>query len=239
MAHAAWKWMLVAVGVGVGVLACGGDDDDDDNPPPVTGLDAGTNEFRPGFGEDEGEPRGRTLTLPTGITVSGQVYGANDLTSDCGNGAPGNGSGVYVQVCVPLRNNTSTPVQVVFPPGLTIISRSEGYQNGLLVERVVVEVPPTPPGPGGTPDGGRDPDAFVVPLFSYCLNEARNPNDTGTPYALGNVSDDAAITELLGLLQNKRIDTDEEVDVVQQAIYSITERNGLTPRDRTDLANLR
>ncbi|MBZ4417740.1 hypothetical protein [Myxococcus sp. RHSTA-1-4] len=235
MAHVAWKWLVVAAGVGVGVLACG-DDDDDGNGNP-TGE--GTNVVRPGMGEDEGEPRGKPLNLPAGIVISGDLYGANDITDDCGKQEPGNGSGEYVRVCVPLRNTTGGPIQVEFPPGLTLITRSEGYQNGLLVERVVVEVPPTPGGPGGLPDGGPDPDAYVVPLFTYCLNEERTPSDTGTPYKLGNVTDDAAITELLGLVKGKNIDTDDEVDAVQHAIYSITERTGLTSRDRADLADIK
>jgi hypothetical protein len=240
MAHAAWKWMVVAAAVGAGVLACSGDDDGEGgpNPPPSNGFDAGVNEIRPGLGDDPGEPQGSPFTLPSGVTLAGTLYGANAESSDCGNGAKGNGSGVYVQVCVPLRNDTGGPVEVVFPPGLIVVSAAEGFQNGLLVERVVVVVPPTPPGPGGPPDGGTDPDATVVPLFTYCLNESQNPNDTGTPYKLGPVSSDSAVKELLGLLQGKRIDSDKDVDVVQDAIYSITEGKGLTLDDRNRIGKL-
>lgn len=239
MAHAAWKWMVVAAAVGAGVLACSGDDDGGDGPnPPPGGFDAGVNEVRPGLGDDPGEPEGSPFTLPPGVTVSGTVFGANDVTSDCGNGAPGNGSGVYVQVCVPVRNSTGGPVEVVFPPGLIVVSAAEGFQNGLLVERVVVTVPATPPGPGGPPDGGTDPDAHVVPLFTYCLNESQNPNDTGTPYKLGPVTSDAALKDLLRLLEGKRIDTEDDVDVVQDAIYSITEGKGLTLDDRNAIDKL-
>ncbi|QSQ25049.1 hypothetical protein JY651_08995 [Pyxidicoccus parkwayensis] len=238
MAHAAWKWMAVAAAVGAAVLACGGDDDEGGTNNPPTGIDAGVNEVRPGLGDDPGEPLGTQFNLPTGVTVSGTVYGADDLTSDCGNGAPGNGSGVYVQVCVPLRNSTGGPVEVVFPPGLVIVSTSEGFQNGLLVERVVITVPPTPPGPGGPPDGGTDPDATVVPLFTYCLNESQNPNEKGTPYKLGPVTSDSALKELLQLLSGKRIDSPEDVDVVQEALYSITESKGLTAEDRAAINKL-
>ncbi|WP_164018393.1 hypothetical protein [Pyxidicoccus trucidator] len=234
MAHAAWKWLVVAVGVGAGVLACSGDDDEGTDDPPGTGE----NEVRPGLGDDPGEPRGTPFTLPAGVTVSGTVFGADDLSSDCGNGVPGNGSGEYVQVCVPLRNSTGAPVQVVFPPGLVIVSASEGFQNGLLVERVVVTVPPTDNGSGGPPDGGTDPEAEVVPLFTYCLNESQNPNERGTPYRIGPVTSDAALQELLGLLADKRIDSEDDADVVQDAIYSITEGKGLTASDRDDIDDL-
>jgi hypothetical protein len=242
MAHAAWKWMVVAVGVGLGVVACGDDDDGGGGPDsgtPPGGFDAGVNEVRPGLGDDPGEPLGTPFTLPPGVTVSGTIVGADDLTSECENGKKGNGSGVYVQVCVPLRNTTGAPVEVVFPPGLVIVSAAEGFQNGLLVERIVVTVPPTNNGPGGPPtDGGVDPSAEVVPLSTYCLNESQSPNELGTPYRFGPVTSDSALQELLGLLANKRIDTDEDKDVVQSAIYSITEEKGLTPRDRSDIDDL-
>jgi hypothetical protein len=231
------KWVVGVVGAAA--LACGGDDAPGGLPPP--GLDAGVNEVRPGLGDDPGEPLGPPFTLPPGVTVGGTVYGADDLTSDCGNGAPGNGSGVYVQVCVPLRNSAGAPVEVVFPPGLVIVSAAEGFQKGLLVERIVVTVPPTPPGPGGPVDGGTAPtqESHVVPLFTYCLNESQNPNETGTPYALGPVTSDPALRELLGLLEGRRIDTEDEVDAVQDAVYSITEGKGLTARDRDELARIR
>ncbi|WP_163998322.1 hypothetical protein [Pyxidicoccus caerfyrddinensis] len=235
MAHVAWKWLVVAAAVGAGVLACDGDDDGDDGTDTP---DAGVNEVRPGLGDDPGDPLGTPFTLPSGVAVSGPVYGAHDITDDCGNGAPGHGSGEFVKVCVPLRNTTGGPVEVVFPPGLVIVAASETFQNGLLVERVVVTVPPTPPGPGGLPDGGVDTGAHVVPLFTYCLNEALLPNDTGTPYRMGPVTSDSALKELLGLVDGKRVSGEEEVDVVQHAIYSITESKGLTSGDRADLADL-
>ncbi|MFP2911334.1 hypothetical protein ACLESD_41185 [Pyxidicoccus sp. 3LFB2] len=238
MAHAAWKWLFVAVGVGAGVLACSGDEDDGRDDPPGSGR----NEVRPGLGDDPGEPQGTPFTLPPGVTVSGTVYGADDLSSECLTGVrgrvPDNGSGEYVQVCVPLRNSTGAPVQVVFPPGLVIVSATETFQHGLLVERVVVTVPPTGNGPGGPPDGGVDPEAEAVPLFTYCLNESKSPNERGTPYALGPVTNDAALQDLLGLLAGKRIDDEDEAEVVQDAIYSITEGEGLTSADRDALADL-
>lgn len=226
----------VALLVLLGASACG---ENAAAPLPGERADAGVNVVRPGLGDDPGEPVGTPLVLPPGVTLAGTVRGADDLTSQCEHGTQPHGSGVYVQVCVPLENSTGGPVEVVFPPGLVIVSAAEGFQNGLLVERVVVTVPPTPPGPGGPPaDGGVAPEAHVVTLHTYCLNASKNPNERGTPYRLGAVTTDEGLRELLGLLAGRSVDSEDDVDVVQDAIYSITEERGLTDRDRTDLARL-
>ena len=235
MARSRGRWGLLLLAAR-GAAACG------ENAPaarPGERPDAGVNVVRPGLGDDPGEPLGTPLVLPPGVTLAGPVRGADDLTSECESGTPPHGSGVYVQVCVPLQNSAGAPVEVVFPPGLVIVSAAEGFQNGLLVERVVVTVPPTPPGPGGPPaDGGVASGAHVVTLHTYCLNASRNPNELGTPYRLGSVTSDEALRELLGLLAGRSVDSEDDVDVVQDAIYSITEGRGLTERDRADLARL-
>jgi len=247
MAHAAWKWMVVAAAVCTGLVACGDDDDGGggNNPPPTNQFDAGVNEFRPGLGEDEGEPEGTPFTLPAGVSYAGTLRGADEVTGECENaGTEPQGSGALVQVCVPLRNDTGASVEVEFPPGLIVVATSEGLgQNGLLIERTVITVPPTPPGPGGrddagTADGGVEEDAFIVPLYMYCLNEARDPSNQYMTYEVGPVTTDDALQELLRLLEGKRIDSSEDVRVVQNALYSITEGRGLTTPDRDAIDDL-
>ncbi|MFP2960526.1 hypothetical protein ACLEPN_22565 [Myxococcus sp. 1LA] len=250
MAQAAWKWMVVAAAVGAGILACGDDDDGGGGPnnPRLDGgvqFDAGVNVFRPGLGEDDGEPEGTPFTLPAGISFAGTLIGADEVTGECENASvESQGTGNYVRVCVPLRNDTGGPVEVEFPPGLIVVATSEGRaQNGLLIERTIITVPPTPRGPGGrddagTPDGGVDEGAFIVPIYMYCLNEARDPSNPFITYAVGPVTSDDALQELLRLLNGKVIDSAEDISAVQDAIYSITEGRGLTTPDRDAIADL-
>ncbi|GHG85460.1 hypothetical protein [Comamonas sp. JC664] len=247
MAHAAWKWAVVAAAVGAGILACGDDDDGGggNRPPPSNEFDAGVNVFRPGLGEDDGKPVGTPFELPAGVSFAGTLRGASEFSGECDNaGTEAKGSGAYVRVCVPLRNDTGAPVQVEFPPGLVVVSTSEGRnQNGLLIERSIITVPPTPPGPGGrddagTPDGGVEENAFIVPLYMYCLNEERDPSNPYITYEVGVITSDDALQELLRLLDGKRIDTSEKVRVVQDALYSITEGRGLTTPDREAINRL-
>lgn len=243
MAQAAWKWMVVAAAVGAGVVACDGGGGN--NPPPSHGIDAGVNVFRPGLGEDDGAPQGTPFSLPEGVSFAGTLRGAAEVSGECENASvESQGSGALVRVCVPLRNDTGAPVEVEFPPGLVVVSTSEGRgQNGLLIERTILVVPPTPPGPGGrddagTPDGGVEENVYIVPLYMYCLNEERDPSNEFMTYAVGPITSDDALQELLRLLEGKVIDSSEDVGVVQNALYSITEGRGLTTPDRDAINDL-
>lgn len=248
MAHAAWKWMAVAAALGSGVFAAcsdkgGGGPNTEDDTDAGPG-DPTENVFRPGLGDDEGEPRGTPLSLPAGIQISGTILGVDASEGECeGATIPPAGSGGAVWACVKLTNSGGGPVTVELPPGLILISEFQEGQNGLLVERVRINVPPTGGGTGGIDagtDGGTDEGVtFIVPLHLYCLNESKSPSFDKMEYRLGPVTNDPALLELLSLLAGKTIDTEDELSAVQEAIYSITEGKGLTRDDRAALARIR
>ncbi len=209
-------------------------------------LRAQQNEVRPGLGDDPGLPLGEPLRFPAGVALAAPIEGL-DETSECSDQAKG--SGVYVMVCMSLCNANPTPVRVTLPAGLTVVAKSTGpYQNGLLVETVVVTVPPTPCNGAGIPlekspeelaREGRPivRSGFPVQLNLYCLNESGQPSEPGIPYALGPVTSDPALQDLLRRIGGKTLD-EVGMDVVQTAIYSITERRGLTWDDEQALKDL-
>ncbi|AGC46390.1 putative lipoprotein [Myxococcus stipitatus DSM 14675] len=238
MAHAAWKWMVVVAGVGAGVLACS----ENGGGGGLITFDAGVNKERPGFGEDPGAPVGNPFNFPPGIELAGDPYGASDADGDCGNGVAPQGTGQGVLVCVPLRNLSGAPVTMTFEPALVMLSASASrYQNGMLMDRIRITIPPTGIGPGGIdagPDAGSEEKPFLVPLHMYCINEKRAPSEEGVPYRLGPVSTDPDILTLLRLLQNKAIKSQDDITIVQDALYNITEYNGLTSEDERRIASL-
>jgi hypothetical protein len=232
MAKARWTWLLVAALVGLGACKDHGTDGE--------GTDGGDvdAEAQPGFGKDRRQPKGTPLSLPAGVQVSGAIVGADDDGNCSKPQTQDVGSGLYVRGCLKLTNTSGGPVQVTFPPGLVIVSASEGYQNGLLVERVVITVPPTSGGPGGL-DGGAEPETVNVPLHFYCINKASDPSDPSARYELGPITDHPQMRELYTLLQGKDVyDDGTKVEVVQEAIYSITDGSGLTADDREALRDL-
>lgn len=219
-----------------------------DNPTEggKAAAQTGQNVVRPGLGEDPGEPEVTPFTLPEGVRLAGTIRGAEEASGLCENtDAEGNGSGVFVRICVPLENLTGGPVQIEFPAGLVVITTSEGRaQNGLLIERTLLTLPPTLRGGAGCgrpeEDARRspsrqvkadDPCAFIVPLYLYCLNEERDPSNPYITYAIAGVTTDRALQEVLRLLEGRKVSDIVQMWAVQNALYSITERSGMTQED--------
>lgn len=103
----------------------------------------------PGLGNMPGNPEGAQYQLASGVRLKGDIVGQEDGPSSRDCIFDGQGFFVTVKLILQRDSSSSSPVDVVFPPGLIITSASEGFQHGLLVERVVVSIPPVQPGPGG------------------------------------------------------------------------------------------
>lgn len=196
---------------------------------------------RAGLGDDEGKPVVTPFALPAGVRIAGKAVGA-DENGKCPDDS--GFSGVYrdVQICLPVCNIGRNVANVIFPPGLVITTASEGFQNGLLVQRTVVAVPPitctaSAPPADKKDDGGPpvEKGVFWVKLSAYCLNESQNPASSEGRYTLSGVTADADLLDLASFLSKRNITSEKGSKVAQQAIYSITEKKGLTWQDRKDL----
>lgn len=202
---------------------------------------------RAGMGEDQRLPEGQPVVFPAGVRLSGPILGSVE-GDDCGDRTEG--SGYNVLVCLSLCNETGQPILARLPSGTIVVSKSASrYQNGMFISDVGVYVPPMICGTGGISlDKDRDEldregvpppqPGFRIRVGLYCLNESMGPSEPGVPYALGPVTDDPDIRALLDSLKGVALDEDGR-EVVQTAIYSITEGRGLTPADRTALRALR
>jgi len=177
----------------------------------------------PGFGHDERPPSGTPLQLPPGVEIAGPLQGADD-DGNCPKPHTNTaGSGLWVRACLPVRNLTGGPVTIIFPPGLTIVSASETFQNGLLVERAVVTVPAREiGGPGRLRDKEADDDVVYVPLHMYCINPAKDPSDPSASFTLGPVVAHPGMGQIYRLLEGRNIADDRDpVEAVQEAVYDI------------------
>lgn len=195
----------------------------------------------PGMGDQPGELQGEQFQLPRGVSLVGEIIGA-----EYGPDAPGvcvfDGVGKDVMVKVELqRDSIGGPMTVEFPPGLIITSAAEGFQHGLLVEKVLVTLPPRVPGPGAPPK-------CTVTLLMACLNLSRNPSEATASYKFGPVTSSPLIKDLIKRLSGKKIlfsqypPNDPEwslnTEAVQDAVWSLTEYQGLTSDDLRRIAEL-
>jgi hypothetical protein len=171
---------------------------------------------------------GTPYTLPTGVELEKPTKGHDQYC------VPDNqteneikGSGGMVRLCLNFRNTTQQPVTVVFPPGLVFISNSVLTQNGIIIQRVTIEVPAAR-------------TQFYVPIYLYCLNLHRKPtNGPEDTYTVGPVTQDSGLLELTGLLENKQVPLmDNANGDVQAAVWDVTDGSGLTPADRDHINKL-
>jgi len=179
----------------------------------------------PGMGNNKNAPEGALFQLPKGVSLVGAIKGY-DLYPTTQDACVMDGTGRHVMVKMTLQNDSiGAPRTVEFPPGLVIVSTSEGFQSGLLVEKVVVELPPRQPGPGAPPK-------CIVRLMLSCVNQSLNPSEDFATYKLGPVTSSPLIKDLIKKLSGKKLrysqyaDKDQWEDVeeiVQKAVYALTE----------------
>jgi hypothetical protein len=187
----------------------------------------------PGLGEMPGEPEGTQFKLPAGVQLVGEIEGQEDGSSsrDCVFDGPG--FNVIVKMKLKRDSSVSGPLTVEFPPGLIITSAAEGFQHGLLVERILVTIPPIQPGSGG--------DECQVSLLLFCLNSAKRTSDATARYKFGPVTSSKLLKDLINRLKGKKInyrefeDGDpfwfENQEKIQDAIWQLTDGNGLREQD--------
>jgi hypothetical protein len=207
---------------------------------------AQVNKVRPGLGDDPGMPQTRPLQLPAGVRLDGPIIGADADGGECKDKdvTVGNGRGVRVCAgfCIDQKTTIGVDGETVLDieEGLILVSEFQEGQNGMLVERVKINMPYTPCGGGmGAPeDEEKRKRRFIVELNLQCLNESKSPSFDKMGYRMGGITTDPDLLELLGLMKNKRIETEEHQRIVGDAVYSITEGKGLTSQDRHALASL-
>jgi hypothetical protein len=189
----------------------------------------------PGFGSDTRRPQGTPFALPAGLEIAGPIMGADD-DGNCPKPRTRNlGSGLEVRVCVPIRNRTGGGITVIFPPGLVIVSASETYQNGVLVEREVVTIPPTVISGNRLRDKDES-DIVYVPLHTYCLNKAKATSTSEARFELGPVSSHAAMSELYAYMVGKDFkDYRDRVEELQEVVWDILRHGRFTAEHRADL----
>lgn len=172
---------------------------------------------RVGLGPSTARPRGRPMLFPLGVRIRGPLRGGATQGERVGSGRG------YVDVGFHLSARERT-LQVRLPAGLTMVSKSTQVQNGLLVQDVNVEVPA---------DSVRQ-----LILEMYCANQARKPADENTEFVLGPVvDDDPALRELFDLLKGRTIPGDK-AELVQKAVWEITDGDGLSAESRAALSTL-
>ncbi|RKG95511.1 hypothetical protein D7X32_38855 [Corallococcus carmarthensis] len=211
---------MVATAVALASCSCGGDSGNDGEDETPTGED------RPGLGRDESAPQGTAFTLPKGIELEQPIKGYNDPDpTDCDDKYEdeAKGQGELVRLCLIFRNTTNGPITLQLPPGLIFVSRNRAVQNGMLAQRVAIEVPA----------GAR----YFQPLFLYCVNSERDPSNPDESFDMGPVTQYQDFQDLFRLLETKTV-TSSNFAIVQQAMTELSDGNALPSNIRSQIEAL-
>ncbi len=123
-----------------------------------------------------------------------------------------------------VLNNTTRRIPVIMPAGLVFSPNSPEYQYMMLLQQFSFSVPP-------------DQDTTVL-LPTYCANENLDEPDDESFYEIAIQVWERELNELFELLKDKHLDYEEAVELAQEALFEITDGEGLTDSTRVKLQNL-
>lgn len=245
---------VFALTLSMGFSSCSDDDDEElvyNEPGEI-----------PGLGTTPGELTGTPFSLPNGLKLAGEIEGLNvsyygrslqsktelpEISTDFvalfklarASSDTIMGSGVWVNVSIPVENTTNRNIDAKFPAGLILEANTTGYQYGLLLKKVDVSVPAN--------------SVYKINLNMYCANKTLSASSTYARYRWGVVSNSSLIRDLCNRLKNKQINIEEfdrnnsteisvyrnQVNKIQQILWNLTDLGyPLSDDDKEYLAEL-
>lgn len=185
-----------------------------------------TESTKKGFGNSEERPVGTPFQLPAAVTINGPVKGFINWDEACENKEDkAKGKGDLVRLCIPFFNNSNSAITVSFPPGLIFIAKNVEYQNGILIEQAVFEVPPQ--------------QQFYIPLFLCCLNSGRSPSVPWEEWEMGPVTNDKDMLDLVTWLNTKDLTGGfTGIQPVQHAVWQVSSGEPIDDKDKDVISKL-
>jgi len=147
-----------------------------------------------------------TYKLPDGLTID-SMYGYEDEIPES-----------FLPLYMVIRNSKDSDVEVTFPAGLVFGADSVDYQYMMVLKDFAFTA---------TASGA---SAVIVPTF--CCNEDGDEPDDDANYTIAGRENDKETQELLDLVADKTVSGDEPLDLVQEALFQITDGEGLTDSTR-------
>jgi len=155
---------------------------------------------------------GRPYRLPPGLDLV-SCYGYDDEIPAS-----------FLPLEMVLHNATAQSVSATLPAGLVFEPNDIEYQYMMLLQPFTFAVP-----------AGAD-TALLLP--TYCCNFDLDTPDDESNYAIAIQIWERELNELIELVRGKRLEGEDAVDLAQEALYEITDGEGLTDSTRVRLQNL-
>ncbi|MGB6092477.1 MAG: thioester domain-containing protein [Moheibacter sp.] len=230
MKHLSNTLGIMLLAVSLSFVACSKDDDDSDIGNETGSYQPGN---IPGMGEAGGELTGTAFMLTDKIEINGGIKGQLFLPEDDDEYCQIKGSGSFVLLSLEFVNHLGKDTLLVFPAGLTFRADNIEDQNGILVQETKISLAE-----------GQTCKTFIP---TYCINQEKHGSTQNSSYSFGPITNASPMQELIQLVKNKRINYEDFVHeedyydgvyVLQNAIWSITDRDGLTQENRNEIQSL-
>jgi len=209
--------MVIAIAAGaVGLSGCSSSNG---------GAGAGGGECKTGANAAFATPAGTPFALPSGVTLEGEITG--DIGSpSCLAADTVEYGGDLLPVCFGLRNATAASITVTLPAGLTFIPKDAATQNGIMLQEHKITV--------------RAGEVTYFRIDLFCLNEHCAYGKKQDRFTFGNVSNDAGILELIGLVRGRKLtrDATNTAAALTRAVWDITGGRGLSEERKRQLAEI-
>jgi hypothetical protein len=165
-------------------------------------------------------PAGRPYALPPGIAL---VELTGNILDKCMGIQPIEYGSDIAHVCMVVKNTTGADIELTLPAGLVFVAQNAKTQNGIILQEHKVTI--------------KANATKNIHIRLSCINEHCKYTDAEDVYALGNVTNDKGLLEVIDLVKNKKMSPDT-IPVTQEAVWSVTDRGGLTDEHRTNLKGM-
>jgi len=165
---------------------------------------------------------GVVMCAPAPFEVVGEVRGCAG-EAGCTTPDEMRGSGLLiVAIGLTLGNSGNQPVTVTIPAGFVFVSKTAGFQDGMLLDALTVQVPA-----GGS---------VRLALSLYCLQGLREAASTSATYTADAVTANPGLLAIVNLPRPRVVvNASNTAYVTQQAIWEVTDGKGPLSAAQLDL----
>jgi len=165
-----------------------------------------------------------TAAVPAPFEVRGEIRGCDN--AQCAPPVSAGAAVGLVDLVLEIGNSSAAPVTVTIPSGFVFVSSTATYQDGLLLDSTIVQVPAN--------------GSVRLLLSLYCLQQSRSTATPTATYVTGAVTTNPGILAIINLPRPLGIANDSlKASATQFALWEVTDGTGaLSASQLTMLRNL-
>ena len=164
------------------------------------------------------------VAVPAPFEVLGDIRGCDN--AQCAPPVSGGAAVGLVDVVIEIGNSSGAPVAVTVPSGFVFVSSSGTFQDGLLLDSYIVQVPAA--------------GSVRVLLSLYCLQSSLSTATPSATYRTGAVTTNPGLLAIVNLPRPRPVGNESlTAHATQYAIWEVTDGTGaLTAAQLTMLRNI-